>query len=179
MEVFDDALSRFTDDMVETMYYENGIGLAATQVGRDMRLMVVDISEHKNEPRCFINPRITRSEGVETMTEGCLSVPGFTADVQRAAEITVEAVDRNGEPFTLDAGALLAVCIQHEIDHLNGKLFIDHLSPVRRQRFMEALRKNKTAPKRRTEGRRLEYLARWDGDTRRKEGASHSAHSAP
>ena len=162
VDSFDDELSKFVDDMLETMYYENGIGLAATQVGSDKRLMVVDISEHKDAPMCFINPQITKRDGETSMTEGCLSVPNFTADVKRALRISVSALDRNGKPFELDAEDLLAICIQHEIDHLNGVLFIDHLSELRRRMFLDALRKNKGAPKRRPDSKRLEYLAQWN-----------------
>ena len=139
VENFDRDLSRLVDDMIETMYKANGIGLAATQVGRDLRLLVLDLSENSNEPMCFVNPRITHREGVKIMSEGCLSVPDFRAEVERAAEITVEALDRDGNPFTLRADGLLAVCIQHEIDHLNGKLFIDHLSPSQRSLFLASL----------------------------------------
>ncbi len=112
----DDNLRLFIDDMFETMYEAPGIGLAATQVNFHKRLMVIDVSEEKNEPLCFINPVITHKEGVEVMQEGCLSVPGFYEDVERADTITVKAIDRHGEPFELTTNDLLAVCIQHEIE---------------------------------------------------------------
>ncbi|HIG79267.1 MAG TPA: peptide deformylase [Cycloclasticus sp.] len=135
----DDNLRLFIDDMFETMYEAPGIGLAATQVNFHKRLMVIDVSEEKNEPLCFINPVITHKEGVEVMQEGCLSVPGFYEDVERADTITVKAIDRHGEPFELTTNDLLAVCIQHEIDHLDGKLFVDYLSPLKRNRIRKKL----------------------------------------
>ncbi|ORU92674.1 MAG: peptide deformylase [Cycloclasticus sp. symbiont of Bathymodiolus heckerae] len=135
----DEALRLFIDDMFETMYEAPGIGLAATQVNFHKRLMVIDVSEEKDEPLCFINPVITHKEGVEVMQEGCLSVPGFYEDVERAENITVTALDKHGEPFELTTGDLLAVCIQHEIDHLDGKLFVDYLSPLKRNRIRKKL----------------------------------------
>src|ERR1700709_1142436 len=124
-EVNDD-IRRLIDDMVETMYAANGVGLAATQVNVHKRLVVIDISEERNEPRAFINPVIVNREGVEISEEGCLSVPGSYDDVERAQLVTVKALDRNGVEFTLPADVLLAVCIQHELDHLEGKLFVDY-----------------------------------------------------
>jgi peptide deformylase len=135
----DDTLRTLIDDMFETMYDAPGIGLAATQVNFHKRLMVIDVSENKDEPLCFINPVITHKEGVEVMQEGCLSVPGFYEDVERAEAITVKAIDRHGEPFELSADDLLAVCIQHEIDHLDGKLFVDYISPLKRNRIRKKL----------------------------------------
>lgn len=135
----DDALRLFIDDMYETMYDAPGIGLAATQVNFHKRLIVIDVSEDKDDPLCFINPVITHKDGVETMQEGCLSVPGFYENVERAEHITVNALNQQGEAFELTAEGLLAVCIQHEIDHLDGKLFVDYLSPLKRNRIRKKL----------------------------------------
>ena len=134
-------LNSFIDDMFETMYDAPGIGLAATQVNFHEQLVVIDVSEDKNEPYCFINPVITHKEGEEVCQEGCLSVPEFYADVSRAENIKVEALDRNGEAFELEADGLLAVCIQHELDHLNGKLFVDYLSPLKQKRLQKKMEK--------------------------------------
>jgi peptide deformylase len=131
--VFDAALKQLVDDMFETMYAAPGIGLAATQVNVHKQLLVIDLSEEKNERRVFINPRIVASEGEQVYQEGCLSVPGIYADVKRADRLTVEAQDVDGQTYTLDADGLLAVCIQHEMDHLAGKVFVDYLSPLKRQ----------------------------------------------
>jgi len=128
-------------DMVETMKDENGIGLAATQVNRHVQVVVMDVSEDQSEPRVFINPEIIRKEGTTISEEGCLSVPGNYAKVERAEAITVKALDKNGDSFELDADGLLAICIQHELDHLKGKLFIDYLSPLKRQRIRKKLEK--------------------------------------
>lgn len=141
VEHVDDALRALIDDMFETMYDAPGIGLAATQVNVHKRLVVIDVSEEKNEPLVFINPEILEKEGEEEMDEGCLSVPGIYEKVQRADHIKVRALDRNGEPFELETGGLLAVCIQHEIDHLDGKLFVDYLSSLKRQRIRKKLEK--------------------------------------
>jgi peptide deformylase len=129
------------DDMLETMYNAPGIGLAATQVNVHRRVIVIDVSETKDRPLCLINPEITASEGVEEMEEGCLSVPGIFEPVRRAERISVAALDRDGAPFSLDADGLLAVCIQHEMDHLEGKLFIDLLSEMKRQRIRKRMEK--------------------------------------
>ncbi|MCP5476296.1 MAG: peptide deformylase [Rhodanobacteraceae bacterium] len=129
----DDALQRLIDDMFETMYEAPGVGLAATQINFHRQLIVIDVSEEKNTPLVLINPRIVESEGTETCQEGCLSVPGIFADVVRAERIVVEALDRHGELRRIDATGLLAVCIQHEMDHLAGKVFVDYLSPLKRQ----------------------------------------------
>ncbi|RMH36751.1 MAG: peptide deformylase [Gammaproteobacteria bacterium] len=137
----DDALQRQIDDMFETMYEAPGIGLAATQVNFPKQLVVVDVSDDHSQPLVLINPEITEKRGVEEMEEGCLSFPGIHALVRRANEVTVKALNRRGEPFTLDADGLLAVCIQHELDHLNGKLFVDYLSPLKRQRIRRMLEK--------------------------------------
>lgn len=139
-EVNDD-IRRLVDDMLETMYQAPGIGLAATQVNVAKRVIVIDVSEEKDQPLCLINPEILARDGVEEMEEGCLSVPGFFEKVTRADSVRVRALDRDGNPFELDADGLLAVCIQHEIDHLDGKLFVDYLSSLKRQRIRKKLEK--------------------------------------
>ena len=134
-------IKRLAADMLETMYAAPGIGLAATQVGVDQRLMVMDVSEKANEPRVLINPEILSRAGSETMQEGCLSVPGVFEEVERAERIRVRALDLEGKLAEFDADGLLAVCIQHEIDHLDGKLFVDYLSELKRQRIRKRLEK--------------------------------------
>ncbi len=129
------------DDMLETMYDAPGIGLAATQVDIHERMLVIDISEEKDDPGVFINPEIIARDGVEVMEEGCLSVPGIYEKVERADKVTVRALDRDGQTFELEAEGLLAVCIQHEIDHLDGKVFVDYLSPLKQQRISKKLEK--------------------------------------
>ncbi len=141
VEEVNDEIKQFVSDMFETMKDENGIGLAATQVNRHVQVVVMDVSEDQNEPRVFINPEIIRKDGSTISEEGCLSVPGNYAKVERAESITVKALDQNGESFELDAEGLLAICIQHELDHLKGKLFIDYLSPLKRQRIRKKLEK--------------------------------------
>jgi peptide deformylase len=141
VERVDDHLRHLIDDMFETMYDAPGIGLAATQVDSHQRLIVIDTSEEKNQPLVFINPEILERDGVEEMEEGCLSVPGIYETVQRAERVKVRALDRDDKPFELEADGLLAVCIQHEIDHLDGKLFVDYLSPLKRQRIKKKLEK--------------------------------------
>jgi len=136
-----DEIKQLVADMFETMKDEKGIGLAATQVDRHVRVVVMDVSEEQNEPRVFINPEITRKEGETISEEGCLSVPGNYAKVERAEAITVKALDENGDEFELNAEGLLAICIQHELDHLKGTLFIDYLSPLKRQRIRKKLEK--------------------------------------
>ena len=143
VETVDDALRQFVDDLLETMYAAPGIGLAATQVNVHKRLLVIDVSEAKDEPYCFINPELLERNGVTFGEEGCLSVPGVTESVERAESIRVRALDRNGEPFELAVDGLLAVCIQHEIDHLDGKLFVDYLSELKRQRIRKKAVKSK------------------------------------
>jgi len=128
----DAALSVLIDDMFETMYEAPGIGLAATQVNVHQQLLVLDISEDKSQPLVFINPKVVAHDGSQVYQEGCLSLPNVFADVKRWNAITVEALDRHGKPFRLEAEGLLAVCIQHEMDHLVGKVFVDHLSPLKR-----------------------------------------------
>jgi peptide deformylase len=132
IETVDAALSALIDDMFETMYDAPGIGLAATQVNVHKQLLVLDISEDKSQPMVFINPKIVARDGKQVYQEGCLSLPNIYADVTRYNQITVEALDRHGQAFTLEADGLLAVCIQHEMDHLIGKVFVDHLSPLKR-----------------------------------------------
>jgi peptide deformylase len=140
--VVDDALRSIISDMFETMYDAPGIGLAATQVDIHKRLLVLDVSENKDAPMVFINPEIQILDD-EPMgyEEGCLSVPGYFDMVNRPRKIHVKALDRNGEAFELEAEGLLAVCIQHEVDHLNGKLFVDYLSTLKRQRIKNKLLK--------------------------------------
>jgi peptide deformylase len=137
----DGEVQRLVDDMLETMYAAPGIGLAAVQVNVPRRVVVIDVSEAHDEPLCLINPVILARDGEEEMDEGCLSVPGFFETVKRAERVRVEALDREGERFTLEADGLLAVCIQHEIDHLDGKLFVDHISMLKRQRIRRKLEK--------------------------------------
>ncbi|KHT58349.1 peptide deformylase [Alteromonas macleodii] len=141
VEEVNDEIKQLVSDMFETMKDENGIGLAATQVNHHVQVVVMDVSEDQNEPRVFINPEIIRKDGSTISEEGCLSVPGNYAKVERAESITVKALDQNGESFELDAEGLLAICIQHELDHLKGKLFIDYLSPLKRQRIRKKLEK--------------------------------------
>ncbi len=134
---------RLLDDMFQTMYEAPGIGLAAAQVDVHKRFMVIDVSEERNEPRVFINPEITARSGSRVYQEGCLSIPGIFADVSRADTITVRFLDRQGQQQQLDADGLLATCIQHEIDHLDGKLFIDYLSPLKREMVRKKLAKQR------------------------------------
>lgn len=139
----DDALRKLVDDMFETMYEAPGIGLAAVQVDVCKRLIVVDISEDRTAPICLINPVIDDAVGYQKTDEGCLSVPGVYEPVERAERIRVRALDRDGQPFELDAEGLLAVCIQHEVDHLDGKLFVDYLTEIKRQRIRKKLEKRR------------------------------------
>jgi peptide deformylase len=142
VEVVDDALRQLIDDMFETMYAAPGIGLAATQVDVHKRLVVMDLSEDNSEPMVFINPEFTTlTDEMEPYQEGCLSVPGFYENVERPVKVRINALDRNGEAFELIAEGLLAVCIQHECDHLNGKLFVDYLSTLKRDRIKKKLEK--------------------------------------
>lgn len=138
----DDEIRQLVKDMFETMYDAPGIGLASIQVNVPQRVIVVDVSEDHDQPICLINPEIVETEGEETMDEGCLSVPGFYETVQRAEKIRVKALNENGEAFEMDADGLLAVCIQHEIDHLDGKLFVDYLSTLKRNRIRKKLEKD-------------------------------------
>lgn len=137
-----DEIRCIIDNMLDTMYAAPGIGLAATQVNVHQQIIVIDISEDKDEPMVFINPKITiQDDTLDSYDEGCLSVPGFYETVERPKGVKIEAMDRNGDNFVLEPEGLLAVCIQHEIDHLNGKLFVDYLSNVKRQRIRKKLEK--------------------------------------
>jgi peptide deformylase len=137
----DDNVRQVVKDMLETMYDAPGIGLAATQVNIQQQIIVIDVSEQKDQPLCLINPKLIETDGSEEMQEGCLSVPGYYENVTRAETITVEALNEQGERLELPADGLLAVCIQHEMDHLEGKLFVDYLSPLKRQRIKSKLLK--------------------------------------
>lgn len=137
----DDKIKTLVKDMFETMREERGIGLAATQVNVHKRVIVMDVSDDQSDPKVFINPEVISKQGKKINEEGCLSVPNNYAKVERAEEITVKALDENGEEFQLSADGLLAVCIQHEMDHLLGKLFVDYLSPLKRQRIKAKLDK--------------------------------------
>jgi len=145
VSVFDKALHELIDAMFATMYAAPGIGLAATQVNVHKQLLVLDVSEERNQPLVLINPKVVERDGVQVYQEGCLSVPGIFADVERAEHIVVEAQDRNGAPLRLEAHGLLAVCIQHEMDHLIGKLFVDYLSPLKRDLVRKKLEKQRKA----------------------------------
>ena len=139
----DDRVRRIINDMFETMYAAPGIGLAATQVDIQERIITIDISDDHNSPLCLINPRILQSSGEEQTDEGCLSVPGYYETVTRAESVRVRALDAAGQSVELDADGLLAVCIQHEIDHLDGKLFVDYISSLKRQRIRRKLEKER------------------------------------
>ncbi|MGA7964911.1 MAG: peptide deformylase [Gammaproteobacteria bacterium] len=141
VETFDAALERTVEDMFETMYAAPGIGLAATQVGITLQLAVIDVSENKNERRVLINPELISREGGCDSEEGCLSVPDYFDTVTRAERVHVRAQDQYGKPYELEAEGLLAVCVQHEMDHLNGQLFIDYLSDLKRRRVRRQLEK--------------------------------------
>jgi len=149
VEAVDDALRELIDDMFETMYEAPGIGLAATQVDVHRRLLVADVSNDQTEPYALINPKILEKDGVIVTDEGCLSVPGFYEAVERAEHIRVTFQNRDGEEIEMEAETMLAVCIQHEIDHLDGKLFVDYLSEAKRQRIRKRLerdRRHQAAP---------------------------------
>ncbi|WP_313027400.1 peptide deformylase [Pseudomonas lopnurensis] len=142
VDVVDDGIRQLIDDMFETMYDAPGIGLAATQVNVHKRVVVMDLSEGKSEPRVFINPEFEPlTDEMDQYQEGCLSVPGFYENVDRPQKVRVKALDRDGQPYELIAEGLLAVCIQHECDHLNGKLFVDYLSNLKRDRIKKKLEK--------------------------------------
>jgi len=143
VEVVDDEIRRLAADMLETMYAAPGIGLAATQVDVHQRLLVLDVSEEGNEPHVFINPEILAQDGDCDSEEGCLSVPGYTETVKRAETIRLRALGLDGEAFEMDAEGLLAICIQHEMDHLEGKLFVDYLSQLKRQRLRKRVEKSR------------------------------------
>lgn len=138
----DSSITKLTDDMLETMYNAPGIGLAATQVNVHKRVIVIDVSEEKNEPLVFINPEITILDSdTEDYDEGCLSVPGFYETVSRPKKIKVSALDRTGTAFEMECTELLAICLQHEMDHLDGKLFVDYISKIKRQKIRKSLEK--------------------------------------
>ena len=141
--VVDDALRALIADMFETMYAAPGIGLAATQVDVHRRLLVADVTSDKSEPHVLINPEILEKDGVMVSDEGCLSVPGYYEEIERAQHIRVRYLDRQGDPQEMEAEDLLAVCIQHEMDHLEGKLFVDYLSEAKRQRIRKKLIKER------------------------------------
>jgi peptide deformylase len=141
--VFDEALGRLVDDLLETMYGAKGVGLAASQVDVHKRLLVLDVSETRDQPLVLINPQILSAEGRAPGEEGCLSLPGIYDKLERAARIRVRALDRDGKPFEIDAEGMLAVCIQHEMDHLEGKLFVDYLSELKRQLIRRRLQKER------------------------------------
>lgn len=141
VEKIDDRIQTLVKDMFDTMYESRGIGLAATQVDVHERVVVMDLSEDRTEPRVFINPVITHKDGETTYEEGCLSVPGIYDTVTRAERVTVEALNEKGEPFTLEADGLLAICVQHELDHLMGKVFVEHLSQLKQTRIKTKLKK--------------------------------------
>ncbi|HLQ09645.1 MAG TPA: peptide deformylase, partial [Steroidobacteraceae bacterium] len=140
---FDAALGTLVDDLIETMYAAPGIGLAATQVDVHQRVIVIDVSAEHNQPLVLINPQILAREGEASTEEGCLSVPGIFDEVKRAAKIRLRAQDRSGAAFEADYDDILAVCIQHEIDHLDGKLFVDYLSDLKRERIRKKLDKER------------------------------------
>ena len=141
VEKVDESIQQLVNDMFETMRDENGIGLAASQIDVHKRVVVMDVSEEQNEPRVFINPEIVEKRGSTISEEGCLSVPGNYAKVDRAEWVKVHALDAEGNAFELEADGLLAICIQHELDHLKGVLFVDYLSPLKRQRIRKKLEK--------------------------------------
>lgn len=142
VEKVDDSIRQLIDDMLETMYEAPGIGLAATQVDQHIQLIVMDLSEEKTDPMVFINPVVTPLATEKApYDEGCLSVPGFFETVERPVKVRIQALDREGKPMDIEADGLLAVCIQHEIDHLNGKLFVDYLSVLKRDRIRKKLEK--------------------------------------
>jgi peptide deformylase len=139
----DDAVRQLADNMLETMYAAHGVGLAATQVDVHQRLIVLDVSEERNRPLILINPQLLKLEGSAPAEEGCLSLPGIYDKLSRATNIRVRALGRDGQPFEMDADGLLAVCIQHEMDHLDGKLFVDYLSELKRQLIRRRLTKER------------------------------------
>ena len=143
VELVDDSLRQLIDDMFETMYEAPGIGLAATQVDVHQRLLVADVSAEKDQPWVLINPEILARDGVEVSEEGCLSVPGYYEEVERAEHVRVRYLDRDGNQVESDFDGLLGVCVQHEMDHLEGKLFVDYLSETKRQRIRKRLEKDR------------------------------------
>ncbi len=143
VSAYDADLKRLVADMFETMYAANGIGLAATQVDVHRRVFVMDISEGRDQPQALINPRIVESSGHQVYQEGCLSFPGIYADVERAGQALIEAEDSDGTTVRVEADGLQAVCIQHEMDHLDGKVFVDYLSPLKRSMLLKRLEKQR------------------------------------
>ena len=143
VETVDAGIERLIDDMLETMYDAPGVGLAAPQVDVSKRVIVVDVSEERDSPLALINPEVVAREDTEEMEEGCLSVPGIYETVERAARVCVRGLDRAGQGVEIEADGLLAVCLQHEIDHLDGKLFVDYLSTMKRQRIRKKLEKQR------------------------------------
>jgi peptide deformylase len=141
VKTVDSTIRKLVDDMLETMYHEKGVGLAATQVNVHQRVIVMDVSENKDQPLCLINPELIEKHGTKEREEGCLSVPNFFEKITRVERIKVKALDRNGETFEFEATDLLAVCVQHEMDHLQGKLFVDYISSLKRQRIKKKLEK--------------------------------------
>ncbi|NKI35853.1 peptide deformylase [Wenzhouxiangella sp. XN79A] len=148
LDAVDDEIRQLADDMLETMYAARGIGLAATQVDHHVRMLVMDVSDSRDEPQVLINPEIVDRSGSQICEEGCLSVPGEYAEVERAEAIRVRALDRDGQPYELEADGLMAVCIQHEIDHLDGKVFIDYLKPMKRRMIERRMKKQLRQAKR-------------------------------
>jgi peptide deformylase len=155
VEAFDAALGRLIEDMFETMYSAPGIGLAATQVNVHQQLLVLDVSETRDQPHVYINPRILESEGSETCEEGCLSVPGIYADISRAEKIRIAARDRDGNSFEKELDGIHAVCFQHEMDHLKGTLFVDYLSPLKQRMVRKKLEKQRRQDIKNASGTRM------------------------
>lgn len=141
VETITPEIQKIVDDMIETMYAEEGIGLAATQVDVHQRIIVIDVSENRDNPYVIINPEVISKAGETGIEEGCLSVPDCRGFVPRAEKIKIKALDRHGNPYQIDADELFAICIQHEMDHLKGKLFVDYLSPLKRQRIEQKMKK--------------------------------------
>jgi peptide deformylase len=137
----DDTIRQLIDDMAETMYASKGVGLAATQVNMHVRLVVIDVSEDKTGITAYINPQIVERDGETEYEEGCLSVPGIYETVKRAERVRVRALDRDGKPFEVEADGLLAICLQHEIDHLDGKIFVEYLSQLKQSRIKAKMKK--------------------------------------
>jgi len=135
----DNNIRKLTDDMLETMYHAPGIGLAASQVNVHQRIVVIDVSEEKNQPLVLINPEFEVISGEQDFDEGCLSVPGYYETVTRAEKIRLKALNRDGQPFEMECDGILSVCVQHELDHLDGKLFVDHISKLKRERIRKKL----------------------------------------
>lgn len=150
VQKIDADIKKLVTDMFETMYLAPGIGLAATQVDVHQQVIVIDVSEEKDQPLCLINPEIINKQGTEICDEGCLSVPDVYEAVERCESVTIKALDQNGDEYTLQAQGLLAVCIQHEMDHLLGKLFVDYLSPLKQQRLKKRILKQQREESRST-----------------------------